>query len=113
MDIIGDKIKDKVTEYCKDIPDLEGAIIPSLLIDFVIEKYKARRNYPSSFKDDAKLKDMEDHLSTLAMAVIDLYSKTGAEGQTASTEQNISRTYENAYISSSVFKDVFPFVDAL
>ena len=44
------------------------------------------------------------------MAVVDLYLKVGAEGETVHNENGVNITYEDAYISSSVFKNVYPFV---
>lgn len=53
---------------------------------------------------------MEDHLSTLAMAVVDLKAKEGAEGETSHGENSTTRSYESAYISLSVFSDILPYV---
>ena len=49
----------------------------------------------------------------MAMAVVDIFVKSGAEGQTSHSENGVNRVYENAYISESVFKDVFPYVNIL
>lgn len=46
----------------------------------------------------------------IAMAVVDLKAKEGAEGETSHSENSISRSYENAYVSSSIFNDVLPYV---
>ena len=65
----------------------------------------------SKASDEKIEKDIEKHISTIAMAVVDLKMKEGAEGETSHSENSTSRTYENAYISSSIFKDVLPYVD--
>lgn len=39
---------------------------------------------------------------------IDLYNKTGAEGQTGHTENSISRTWESSWISESLLQEVTP-----
>lgn len=107
---ISDELADKATAYFNSIPELNGQTPSQLLIDFVIEKYKQHRNYPSSFDEDRINADMKAHVSTMAMAVVDIFMKSGAEGEKSHSENGIVRTYENAYISSSVFNDVLPFV---
>lgn len=106
-------IKEKVTQYFSMFPELKEQEISTMLIDFVIEKYKDKRHFPKSFAQSDIEKDIKEHISTIAMAVVDVFMKAGAEGQTTHSENGISRTYENAYISSSVFKDILPFVDVL
>lgn len=68
--MIAESIKKKATEYFNTIPELKGEEPSALLIDFVIEKYKQQRNFPSHFTEMQIEKDMEDHLSTLAMPMI-------------------------------------------
>ncbi len=41
---------------------------------------------------------------------LELYSKGGAEGQIAHTENGISRTYESSDISPSLLNQITPFV---
>lgn len=103
------KLMAKATEYLHSIEELEDVTPPSMLLDFSIEKYKQKRNYPNSFSDERILKDLNSNLTTIAMAVVDLYMKIGAEGETEHQEKNITRVYENAYISASIFNDVLPF----
>lgn len=104
------KLLVKVTEYFQSIEELEGVTPPTMLLDFAIEKYKQKRNYPSTFNDAKIVNDLNSNLSTIAMAVVDLFMKTGAEGETEHQEKNIARVYENAYISNSIFADVLPYV---
>lgn len=108
---VAEKIKIKVSEYFDDIPELSGQSPSTFLIDFVIEKYKQQRNFPSIFTEERIESDILQHISTIAMAVVDLKMKEGAEGETSHSENYTSRTYENAYISSSIFNDVLPYVD--
>ena len=111
--MINEELKQKATDYFNTIPELEGQVPSELLIDFVIEKYKEHRSYPSSFTDEKIENDMRNHMSTMAMAVVDIFVKSGAEGETSHSENGINRIYENAYISESIFKDVFPYVNIL
>ena len=110
---VADSIREKVTEYFNDIPELKGQEPSKLLIDFVIEKYKQQRNFPSNFTENQIEDDIQRHISTIAMAVVDLKMKEGAEGESSHSENSTSRSYENAYISSSIFNDVLPYVHFL
>ena len=110
---INEQLTQKATEYFNAIPELEGQTPSPLLIDFVIEKYCQHRNFPNSFANEKIENDMRNHLSTMAMAVVDIFMKSGAEGETSHSENGINRAYENAYISNSVFNDVLPYVKVL
>nr|DAG75540.1 MAG TPA: hypothetical protein [Caudoviricetes sp.] len=110
---IEDRIYEKSVEYLSDIPELADEKPSKLLIGFVTEKFKQCRNYPPYFTDAKIESDMEKHLNTIAMAVVDLKAKEGAEGETSHSENSISRSYENAYVSSSIFNDVLPYVHFL
>lgn len=105
---VAESINEKVTEYFKDIPELQGQSPSSFLIDFVIEKYKQYRNFPANYTDKQIERDINSHLSTICMAVVDLKMKEGGNGEISHSENSISRTYENAYISNSIFKGVLP-----
>ena len=83
----------------------------ALAVDFAIEKYKKARNYPLNYSDDKKSADLDNNIATIAMAVVDLENKVGVEGQTSDSDNGMSRQYENAYISQSIYSDVIPFVD--
>lgn len=109
MDEIIETIKDKVTGYFADIPEMEGEVVSKLLVEFVIEQYKHIRRFPSTFTDEQIQNDILNNTSIIAMAVVDLKAKEGAEGETSHSENSTSRSYENAYISSSIFKGVLPY----
>lgn len=113
MATISEMIKEKAIIYIDGIDEVKGQKPNDMLIDFVIEKYKQHRNYPKTFSEEKIEADMVEHLSTMAMAVVDMFMKTGAEGEKSHKENNISREYENAYISISVFNDVLPYVNIL
>ena len=106
-----DSLISKVEEYKEAIPELAEQIISPFLIDFVIEKYKQHRNYPMSFTDKTIEDDLNNHITTIAMAVIDMLNKLGAEGEISHTENGVSRQYENAYVSTNIFYDVLPYVN--
>lgn len=110
MQDIAGLVMEKSIKYFQGIEELEDCEPSAMLVDFVIEKYRDVRNYPSNFSEEQIETDMAKHITTLAMAVVDLYMKIGAEGETSHNEKNIHRTYENAYISSSIFSDILPYV---
>lgn len=113
MSTLSEELRAKATEYLNDDPQLQGEVPPTLLCDFVIEKYKQHRNFSVSDTDEYMERDMRNHISTLAMAVVDLFAKCGAEGEKSHSEKNISRVYENAYISTSLFEDILPLVQTI
>ena len=80
---IEDRIYEKSVEYLSDIPELADEKPSKLLIGFVTEKFKQCRNYPPSFTDAKIESDMEKHLNTIAMAVVDLKAKEGARERQA------------------------------
>lgn len=106
-----DDLTAKVKEYTDFIPEMAGQTVSPMLIDFVIEKYAQHRNYPLSFKDDLKENDMYEHITTIAMAVVDMLNKIGAEGEKSHSENGVSRQYESAYVSTNLFYDVLPYVN--
>lgn len=108
---VAEKVKAKATAYFEEQPELAGESPSTLLVDFVIEKYKDLRNYPKYFTDAQIEEDIEKHISTIATAVVDLKMKEGAEGETSHSENSTSRTYENAYISKSIFRGIYPYVN--
>lgn len=105
-----DDVKDKAQLYLTEVDDMADITPSTMVIDFAIEKFCQKRNYPSNYTEEKILADMKKHLSTIAMAVVDIYMKSGAEGEVMHDENGIRRTYENAYISDSLFADVLPFV---
>nr|DAM78962.1 MAG TPA: hypothetical protein [Caudoviricetes sp.] len=108
---VAEKVKAKATAYFGEQPELAGESPSSFLVDFAIEKYKDIMNYPKHFTDAQIEEDIEKHISTIAAAVVDLKMKEGAEGETSHSENSTSRTYENAYISKSIFRGIYPYVD--
>lgn len=103
----------KVQTYINSIDELAGQTPSPMLIDFVVEKFKQHRNYPLHFTDSIIEDDLYKHISTIAMAVVDMISKMGAEGEESHSENGVTRKYESAYISTNIFIDVLPYVNIL
>ena len=69
------------------------------------------KRYPFGYPDGTEI---EAKYETVQVAVaMELYSKLGAEGETAHSENGISRTYENGFVSSSLLKSVVPKVGSV
>ncbi|MGN0620552.1 MAG: phage head-tail connector protein [Porcipelethomonas sp.] len=51
----------------------------------------------------AEYKDLQIRIA------VELYNRSGAEGQTGHSENGISRTYESAGISQSLINEIVPF----
>lgn len=113
MSTIAEDVIAKAKAYLLDDEQLSGQEPTAMMVDFVIEKYVQHRNFPTNFTQDKIEADIRAHISTVAMAVVDLFAKYGAEGEKSHDEKNIKRTYENAYVSESLFNDVLPYVRAI
>ena len=64
------------------------------------------RRYPFGIPDGAKVPAAYEHIQM--QIAVELFSKMGAEGQTAHGENGISRTYESADVSPSLLKRIVP-----
>lgn len=100
----------KVKVYLSDIiTDQAQDPFLTFLADLAIERFKQVRNYPSTYTVEQISLDMDSYVTTIAMAVVDVYGKKGAEGQVGHSENGYGRSYENAFISNSLFANVVPF----
>lgn len=64
------------------------------------------RRYPFGPPEGAIMPSAYEHIQ-LQIAV-ELYSKMGAEGQTAHNENGVNRTYESSDVSPSLLKRIVP-----
>ena len=96
-------VKSMTTEYL-------GYEANALVIQLAIELFVSLRNYPPSYTDEMKIADMRNNIAKIAMAAIEIDSKDGAEGQTAMSENGISRTYYNGIMA---YKGVIGFANVL
>lgn len=59
---------------------------------------------------DKKPTEVEDQYKSLQIEMaIEIYNKIGAEGETAHSENGISRTYENTGVSQHLIDKIVPF----
>jgi hypothetical protein len=70
------------------------------------EEIVLNRRYPFGIPDGAKMEARYEN--TQIQIALELYSKMGAEGQTAHSENGISRSYEAADVSPSLLKRIVP-----
>ena len=64
------------------------------------------RRYPFGAPEGATVPTAYEHIQL--QIALELFSKMGAEGQTAHGENGISRTYEAADVSPSLLKRIIP-----
>lgn len=66
------------------------------------------RRYPFGPPPTATVEARYEHIQI--QIAVELFSKMGAEGQTAHNENGISRTYEAADVSPSLLRKIIPLV---
>lgn len=86
-------------------PDTASKDLLLALVD-IAEGIVLNRRYPFGPPDDAVVPPQYEHIQ-LQIAV-EVFSKMGAEGQTAHNENGINRTYEAADVSPSLLRKIVP-----
>lgn len=86
-------------------PDNADAELLSVLVEQA-EGIVLNRRYPFGIPDGAVVPTAYEHIQ-LQIAV-ELFSKMGAEGQTAHGENGITRSYESADVSPSLLRRIIP-----
>ena len=92
--------------YLKITDDTEDDLL-SLFLSLA-EKKVLNKRYPFGYTDEEKATAIEKYSDVVMDIAIFLYNKQGAEGQTAHSENGISRSYENAGIPDSFVQDIIP-----
>lgn len=97
------------------ITRLEVLISPdtasSDLLAYLIEQAEGivlNRRYPFGAPEGATVPAVYEHIQI--QIALELFSKMGAEGQTAHSENGVSRTYESADVSPSLLKRIVPLI---
>lgn len=80
---------------------------PLSIVDSVIEYSINESHFPMDYTEDKIAARLDRCVNAMAMACIEVYSKVGAEGEKAHSENAISRTYFGAWISPQLH-DVLP-----
>ena len=118
VDVSTRKIKESIVENALIYFETTGESIddefPLLLVDSLMDEYKAKRNYPAYFTEKQVDADVAAYFnrkkSYFSMKVIPaMVGKIGAEGQVSHSENGISRTWE----TDAWFSDVIPYCEVL
>lgn len=101
-----EKVVEKATLYLDDVAPSD------LSVDLAIEQFRDCRSYPKSYSEEMILADMEKNISKITMAVVEIESKNGAEGETSHNESGTNRSYgtnplPKAYATVVQFANVF------
>lgn len=102
------KAKDYLTETGETITTFPGSIV-----DYVIEYVSQNCHFPSHFKESNIVADLEKGKFALAMACVDIYSKSGAEGQLGHNENGVNRNYQSAWITFDLISQFPNYVKVL
>ena len=95
---LSEYVGNKALSYLKDNgEDIEK--FPTTIVDFVIEYTANSCHFPKHFVEKDIVYDLEKGKNALATACIDIYAKVGAEGQLSHSENGVSRSYENSWIT--------------
>lgn len=103
-------VSDKAREYLKET-ETKIEKFPSSIVDFVIEHATEQCHFPEHFTEEKKVKILERHKTSLAMACNDVYAKAGAEGQLSHSENGIGRGYDSAWISPKLLSGLPNYVE--
>lgn len=86
-------------------PEVANTDLLELLIAQA-ESIILNRRYPYGIPENATVPARYDQVQI--RIAVELYSKMGAEGQTAHNENGINRTWESADVSPSLLKQITP-----
>lgn len=98
--------EEKITRLAVLIsPDTADESLLSILLSQA-EGIVLNKRYPFGQPDGATVPTMYEHIQL--QIALELFSKMGAEGQTAHSENGINRTYEAADVSPSLLNRIMP-----
>ena len=103
---LSEKIYTKALTYLNEIEENPDSF-PLSIVDFVIEYCINESHFPMDYTEDKIATRLDRCVNSMAMACIEVYSRSGAEGEKAHSENAISRTYDGAWISTRLH-DVLP-----
>ena len=99
-------VRGKALSYVTETGETIDAF-PLSIVDFVIEHISQNCHFPSHFEEKNIVSDLSKGKNSLAMACVDVYAKSGAEGQKSHSENGVSSSYESSWISASIYS-AFP-----
>lgn len=110
LEELQEEIVADLTTELQDDGDFNASIL-AVKVKNVIKEIKSARMYPSSYTDEKIIKDLSDNYYSfiIKLARYD-YNQVGAEGQSAYSEGDTSRTWVDR---NSLFNGIAPFVKIL
>lgn len=99
-------VRGKALEYLTETEEALD-VFPLSIVDFVIEQIAEYCHFPNYYTEADIVYILSKNKNSLSMACVDVYSKAGAEGQIAHSENGISRTYDSSWISPKILRS-FP-----
>lgn len=112
MEELKEVVSQKSTEYWNETAG-DGQEIKKMLtsiVDFVVDYFFNCSHFPSGYTEEEKVAMMKKYENVMAMGCVDVYAKAGAEGQVAHSENGTSRSYQTAWISPELLRDLPNFV---
>lgn len=91
-------------EILSAMTDQQGSVLFAYLA--IAEDKVLRKLYP--FDNENKMLPERYHMTQVEIAAY-LLNKRGAEGETAHSENGISRSYEDGDVPSSLLRDIVPY----
>lgn len=111
-----DELTTYVSEKARLYLEETGEVIekfPASIVDFVIEYASGGCHFPAHFRENNMVADLERGKNSLAMACVDIYSKSGAEGQSSHSENGVSRAYDSSWITFDLLSNFPNYVTVL
>ena len=87
------------------LPDTAATDLLNLLVKQA-ESIVLNKRYPFGIPENATVPAQYEHIQI--RIAVELYSKMGAEGQTAHAENGVSRTYASASVSEELLREITP-----
>ncbi len=92
-----ERLKIRITENVTDV-ELEDILESAKAV--ILSRRFPFGEYPQEIED--RYKDLQIRIA------VEMFSKRGAEGETAHSENGISRTYASANVSEDLLKEITP-----
>lgn len=103
---LSEKVQEKAITYLAET-GIDNPVFPTSIVDFVIEYAVNESHFPMDYTEEKIALRLDRCVNAMAMACVEVYSRAGAEGEKAHSENAISRTYDGAWISTRLH-DVLP-----
>ena len=107
IDTLSATVASKALTYLTETDDEAPSSFPVSIVDFVVEYAVNESHFPSDYTEEQIETRLSRCVNALAMACVEVYSRTAGEGEKAHSENGVTRTYDGAWISSRLH-DVLP-----